>query len=87
MHLHELFKVWEHDLDLKAQYDFVRGENHSDDQNISRIPPMRTILSFDYKYKKLFGVNVESVFVQEQDKVAEFELPTDNYQLLNADLT
>ena len=32
------------------------------------------------------GASVEGVFVENQNRNAEFELPTDSYQLLNAEL-
>ena len=86
LHLHEALELWVHDLDFDVQVDFVRAKNQSKSSDLPRIPPLRTIVGFDYAYKFLFGARVEGVFVAEQDDTADFELPTDSYQLLNADL-
>ena len=86
LHGHEMLGLWEHDLDLIGQVDYVRATNESNDQDLPRIPPLRTIVGLEYGYKGLFGADVEGVFVSKQDKVAEGELPTDSYALLNASL-
>ncbi len=86
LHLHEALELWAHDLDLGVQVDFVRAKNESTDSDLPRIPPFRSIVGLDYRYKFLFGARVEGVFVAEQDKIADSELPTDSYQMLNADL-
>ena len=84
LHLHEALGLWTHDLDLEIQVDFVRAKNRTTSGDLSRIPPLRTIVGLDYQYKFLFGARVEGVFVSKQDQTAEFELPTDDYQMLNA---
>lgn len=84
LHLHEALKLWTHDLDIDAQLDFVRAKNRSDSSNLPRIPPLRTIVGIDYRYKFLFGARLEGVFVTKQDRTAETELPTDSYQMANA---
>lgn len=84
LHLHELFELWSHDLDLLAQLDMVRAKNTSDDSNLPRIPPLRGKVALHYEYRNRFGAGVEGVFVDAQTRTPEFELPTDSYQLLNA---
>lgn len=83
-HLHEAIGFQEQELDFGVQVDYVRARNQSDSDDIPRIPPLRTIVGLEYGYKELGRARVEGVFVEEQDDVAEFELPTDSYQLLNA---
>ena len=83
-HLHKVLDLWTHDVDLTAQLDMVRAVNRTTGDDLPRIPPLRTIIGLEYGYKTDFGAAIEAVFVKEQDRVAEFELPTDSYQLLNA---
>ncbi len=84
LHLHDLLDLWSHDLDLTFQLDFVRGKNKSESSELPRIPPLRTILGFEYQFKNYFDARIENVLVAEQDQVARFERATDNYSLLNA---
>jgi len=84
LHLHEALNLWAHDLDLNVQVDYVRAENQSSSDDLPRIPPLRTIVGLDYHYKHLFDANIEGVFVSRQNQLAEFELPTESYQMLNA---
>lgn len=86
-HLHEPLELWAHDLDFRLQVDSVRAENRSVDDELPRIPPLRTIVGLDYEYREMWGASIEGVFVEEQDRLADFELPTDSYQLLNTSLT
>jgi iron complex outermembrane receptor protein len=37
-----------------------------------------------YAWKDRFGARIEGQYAQEQNRTAEFELPTDGYFLLNA---
>ena len=85
LHIHEALDLLRHDIDLDVQVDFVRAEDSSNGGDLPRIPPFRTIVGLDYQYKNLFGAGIEGMFVSSQNDVAEFELPTDSYQLLNAD--
>lgn len=87
LHLHKILELWTHDLDLDLQVDYVRAKNRSNSEDLPRIPPLRTIIGLDYKYKSFFGAGIEGVFVSKQDRTAEFELPTNSYQMLNAHLT
>ncbi len=86
LHLHEALNLWSHDIDFDVQVDFVRAEDKSNNTDLPRIPPLRTIVGIDYKYKRLFEARAEGVFASKQDDIAEFELPTDSYKTLNAHL-
>jgi iron complex outermembrane receptor protein len=48
-----------------------------------RIPPFRLTLALDGQWQKL-GARVEGQWVANQDRIANYELPTDGYFLLNA---
>ncbi len=87
LHFHELLNLWQHDLDLNTQFDYVRAKETSGaEDDLPRIPPFRTIVELEYAFKRNFTAAVEGVFVAAQTKVSDFELPTDSYQLLNASL-
>ena len=86
VHLHKALDLLIHDLNLNFQVDTVRAKNRSDDEDLPRIPPVRTIVGVDYQYKNRFGASVEGVFVEDQGRTAEFESPTGGYQLLNSSL-
>ena len=85
-HMHEALDLWTHEIDIDVQVDYVRAEDKSINNDLPRIPPLRTIVGLDYQYKFLFDARVEGVFVSNQNKVADFELPTDSYQMLNTHL-
>ena len=71
-----------HDLHLYGQIDYVRGENLSDSDPLPRMTPMRGKAGLKYLHDD-FSAYVEGVFVAEQDRTADFELPTDSYALMN----
>lgn len=73
-------------INLYSQIDYVRGDNLSDNDPLPRITPMRGKVGLRYKYEN-FGSYIETILVNEQDKTADFELPTDSYALLNAGLS
>lgn len=70
-------------VDVELGADFVRAELRDTGEPLPRIPPRRYRLGFHYRGEKLSGI-VEGVRVEEQDRVAEFERPTEGYTLLNA---
>ncbi len=84
VHLHEVLNLWAHDLDFDVQVDMTRGKNRTASDDLSRIPPVRTLVRLRYDWKNTIGAQVEGIFVEEQNKTSNFELPTDSYQLLNA---
>ena len=84
-HLHQIFDMYANDLDLYGQFDLVRGEDRSSDltDNLPRITPVRTKVGLRYSWREKFLASIEAQFVASQNRVAEFELPTDSYTLLN----
>lgn len=85
-HLHEAIGLYSHELDLGAQFDYVRARDTQDWQNIPRIPPLRSVLKARYGYKDLFSASVEEVFAATYSDTAQNELGADSYQILNAQL-
>jgi iron complex outermembrane receptor protein len=85
LHFDELVDLGEQAISLEYQVDYVRARNEDADSNIPRVPPLRNIVRARYNYDELFEALVEGVFVEEQDDVAEFELATESYVLLNTE--
>ena len=71
------------DLDFYGQFDLVRGDNRSDNEDLPRITPVRTKVGLRYSWRDRFLARLEAQFVASQNQVAEFELPTDSYTQLN----
>jgi iron complex outermembrane receptor protein len=82
--VYQLFHDEPYHLDVELGADFVRAEL-KDGTPLPRIPPRRYRLGFHYRGGKLDGL-IEGVRVDEQDRVAPFELPTEGHTLLNASL-
>ena len=84
-HLHQIFDMYANDLDLYGQFDLVRGEDRSSNltDNLPRITPVRTKVGLRYSWREKSLASIEAQFVASQNRVAEFELPTDSYTLLN----
>lgn len=70
-------------VDVEFGADFVRAELRDTGEPLPRIPPRRYRLGFHYRGERLSGI-VEGVRVDEQDRVAAFERPTEGYTLVNA---
>jgi iron complex outermembrane receptor protein len=87
LHFDELFSMGNHLFSLEYQADYVRARSRGIDGNIPRIPPLRNIVRARYGYGDIGEAFVEGVFVREQGQVADFELPTDGYSLLNAEVS
>lgn len=86
MELHgdlELYHGGENHLHLEATYDRVEGELSGDNENLPRIPPQRFRLGLVF-LGTAWNSRIEGQWVDEQHKVAEFELPTPGYTMLNA---
>ena len=87
----ELTGVWAawhgepHHFDVEFGADFVRAELRDSGDPLPRIPPRRYRLGVHYRGDRLDGL-VEGIRVEEADRVAAFELPTEGYTLLNASL-
>jgi iron complex outermembrane recepter protein len=67
--------------------DYVRGRDDDVSGDLPRIPPLRNIVRARYAWSERFEAMMEGIFVAKQDEVSDFELPTDEYTLLNAELT
>ena len=85
LNLNELVDLGAHTASIEHQLDFVRARNEDAGDDLPRIPPLRNIVRANYAYKDLFSAAVEGVFVEDQDDIAENEIPTDSYALLNAE--
>ena len=70
--------VWSGD----AAVDYVQGAL-DDGGDLPRIPPLSGLFGVDADFGAL-SARAEARLVAEQDEVADFELPTDGYALLNA---
>jgi iron complex outermembrane receptor protein len=83
LHFDRLFDIKGHELALEGQVDYVRAKERGSDNYLPRIPPLRTITRLKYGQDR-FSTFVEGVFVNAQNDVAPFEIETDSYNLLNA---
>jgi iron complex outermembrane recepter protein len=73
-------------LDLILRADYVHAEDRDTGEALPRIPPFRTTLAFDYQRDRL-GARLDGQWAANQDRHADYELPTDGYFLLNAGLS
>jgi iron complex outermembrane recepter protein len=85
-HVHDLADFGPHHFDLTAQFDYVRAQNLTDNNDVPRIPPFRTVLKAAYDWQERVFATIEGVLAAAQHNTAETELTTDAYQLLNASL-
>ena len=72
------------DLSADALVEYVRAE--TDTGNLPRIPPLSTLVGLEADSERL-TLRGEWEYVSEADDLAAFELPTDDFSLLNAFLT
>ncbi|ADE55047.1 TonB-dependent receptor [Coraliomargarita akajimensis] len=87
------WRLYEEDanaLRLKGMFDWVQGENRSDDTYLPRIPPMRIGSRVEYERGAWeLGSELRYAFaqdrVQEETDVVQPELETDDYVELNLD--
>jgi iron complex outermembrane receptor protein len=82
------FEVWEGDaahVDLRLMGDVVRGELADDGGNLPRIPPPRVGVGLDY-HGAHWTAGAEVRDVQEQDRVALNETPTEGYTMVDAEV-
>ena len=66
--------------------DFVNAEEVSTGENLPRIPPQRFGLGLHGGWDNFDG-SIDAIFADDQNDVAENELPTEGYTLLNASLS
>lgn len=77
-----LYEGEKHHLDLELSGDVVRAELDSG-ENLPRIPPLRLSAGLHYHGGPLQGL-VEVRWIDDQDRLADNETPTDGYTLVNA---
>ena len=81
------YRMWQdgdRSFSLEGAADYVRGD--TDLGPPARVPPWSVTGRAVFEGGWFTG-KLELRHVAEQDRVAEFELPTDSYQMLNASLT
>lgn len=71
------------DLDLRLKADTVRASNTETGEPLPRIAPYRLGIGFDYRLADLTA-RLDVTYAGKQDRVANNELPTDAYTLVNA---
>ncbi len=72
-----------HGLDLELKADYVHARDTITGDPLPRIPPFRASAALAYSYGR-FGARIEGQYAARQNRVSDFELPTDSYFLLNA---
>jgi iron complex outermembrane recepter protein len=82
----DIIGLSENTVQVEYQADYVRAQEDQESSSLPRIPPLRNIARLTYKYKDRLETMVEGVFVEAQSRVAEFELPTSSYSLLNTEV-
>ena len=73
-------------LDMILRADFVHAEDRSSGDALPRIPPFRLSTAFEYARGPLTA-SVEGQYSAEQNRTADFELPTDSFFLINAGIS
>ena len=73
-----------HSLHLETKADYVYSQDLDADRSLPRITPFRASAALVYEWKDRFSARIEGQYVHDQDRTAEFELPTDGYFLLGA---
>ena len=76
-----------HSLHLETKADYVSAQDLKAERSLPRITPFRTSAALVYEWKDRFSARFEGQYVHDQDRTAEFELPTDGYFLLSASAT
>ncbi|MBI1394198.1 MAG: TonB-dependent receptor [Alphaproteobacteria bacterium] len=79
----ELFRTGGFHFHGDLGVDYVRATRDTGaDQDLPRIPPLSGVIGLEARHE--YGdLRFETELVAEQDDIAEFELPTDGYQMLN----
>jgi len=72
------------DISADGLVEFVRAQ--TENSNLPRIPPLSTLVGLEADSERL-TLRGEWEYVSEADDLAPFELPTDDYSLVNAFLT
>lgn len=86
LHFEEIADLGVPTLKLEHQIDYVRARNDSFSEDLPRTPPLRNIVRLKSDLSESLEAMVEGVFVAEQNDTTEFEIPTENYALLNTQI-
>ncbi|HKU14893.1 MAG TPA: TonB-dependent receptor [Steroidobacteraceae bacterium] len=78
-----LLRQGEQHLELRLSSDYVRGELDSGG-NLPQMPPLRFGAALSYDRDQLH-VGLQGYYYDQQDRIAENELPTDSFMLVDAD--
>ena len=84
-----LIEIWDRDdshMHLRLFTDFVNAEEDETGANLPQIPPRRLGLGLHGGWDR-FDASIDAIFADDQDDVAENELPTEGYTLLNASVS
>ena len=82
----ELIDKDDRHMHVRLFTDFVNAEEDSTGDNLPRIPPQRFGIGLHGDWN-LFDASIDAIFADDQDDVADNELPTEGYTLLNASLS
>ena len=82
----ELIQADASHLHVRVFTDFVNAEEDATGANLPRIPPVRVGLGLHGGWNQ-FDASIDATFADDQTDVAENELPTEGYTLLNASLS
>jgi iron complex outermembrane receptor protein len=78
-----LLQQGEQHLELRLASDYVRGELDSGG-DLPQMPPLRFGVGLHYDLDQ-FHVGLQGYYYDKQDKIADNELPTDSFTLVDAD--
>jgi iron complex outermembrane receptor protein len=84
-----LLEIWDRNdshAHLRVFADFVNGTEDETGASLPLIPPTRLGLGLHGGWDK-FDASIDAIFADGQDSIAENELPTEGYTLLNASLS
>ena len=84
-----LLEIWDKNdshIHMRFFTDFVNAEEDATGANLPLIPPQRLGLGLHGGWGK-FDASIDAIFADDQTDVAENELPTEGYTLLNASLS
>ncbi len=83
----ELFQFGDFDIHGDAALDYVRATTKGQaDDDLPRIPPLSALVGLEASSEWL-NVRGEVEFAADQDDIADFELPTEGYAVVNAFVT
>ena len=84
-----LLEIWDKNdshMHVRLFTDFVNAEEDATGANLPLIPPQRLGLGLHGGWDN-FDASIDAIFADDQTDVAENELPTEGYSLLNASLS